>query len=415
MTEPMFGMDPELFIQHGKSARSAHKLRRKSGGEYRNTATAVSWTRDGVAVEYNTAPDLCRDYAVPSLGTAIQDSLKAVRATWKTATLSSAPRMRLRESDTVGAPKDVTMFGCNPDYDAYTGLEKAPYLRKGDLMRYTGGHIHLGFHFATTLAEKRAKAEALYKNKHCNFKGTVLLNPFMNEEATFEFAALIATMCDYHIGLPFVALLGETYKDGETQRRRFYGQAGSFRNQPHGVEYRVLSGRFLLAPSMTWFALGRAKNLMQSFIFGSADPRKTVWKRLEALQAKLSFEAVQEIINTHDYVAARNNVPILRATEKTFHNDQKFYDAVVAADQKGIHFRDDVVWNWGIDPAWKYTIRDHSYWGSESCGTGRCDELIFPQRGFIKPVYGSYHFHPSTGKAKCSCDGCYYGDKCERH
>lgn len=102
-------------------------------------------------------------------------------------------------------PKQAQKFGCDLDFDAYTG-GKMPRQVPRDMTegtrRYAGGHIHIGGDF------------------NCP--------PFV--------AALFADL--------FISLGGfvngfERATTGLSNRRAFYGQPGVYREKPYGIEYRT--------------------------------------------------------------------------------------------------------------------------------------------------------------------------------
>lgn len=105
-------------------------------------------------------------------------------------------------------------FGCEPDFNAWTGKQNPRPLpsKVGDL-RTCGGHIHVGFEFDPE-ADPKAQAE------------------------------LIQWM-DVYLGLASVVL------DEDTERRKVYGKAGAFRPKEYGVEYRVLSNFWIKSKELT--------------------------------------------------------------------------------------------------------------------------------------------------------------------
>lgn len=103
--------------------------------------------------------------------------------------------------------KGATTFGCDPDYDAYTGgFDTRPTIDIAALRgwRFAGGHIHLGGEF------------------NCP--------PFV--------AALMMDLC---VGTRQIQFEPRTSK-----RREYYGQPGIFRPKPYGIEYR--------SPGNSWTA-----------------------------------------------------------------------------------------------------------------------------------------------------------------
>lgn len=103
-------------------------------------------------------------------------------------------------------------MGCDPDYDSYTRTKKqtpSPF----NLMRAAGGHIHV---------ELSVKGDA-----SLNYK--------------------VARSMDVYMGMPSIIM------DKDVARRQMYGQAGSMRHKPYGVEYRTLSNFWLQSTIlMSW-------------------------------------------------------------------------------------------------------------------------------------------------------------------
>ena len=101
-------------------------------------------------------------------------------------------------------------FSCDPDMNAYTKTQQIMNPDNVGNLRTAGGHVHIGIvfndHRAMTMAEKLQ----------------------------------IVKLLDVYLGVPSVLL------DPNKIRRRLYGQAGSFRSKPYGLEYRVLSNFWAL-------------------------------------------------------------------------------------------------------------------------------------------------------------------------
>ena len=95
-------------------------------------------------------------------------------------------------------------FGCSSEWNTWTkDIMKKPD-GESTTLRTAGGHIHIGYD-----------------------------DPI--EAANYSIVKLL----DFQLGLPSVL------KDKDTQRRSLYGQAGSMRHKPYGVEYRTLSNFWL--------------------------------------------------------------------------------------------------------------------------------------------------------------------------
>lgn len=96
------------------------------------------------------------------------------------------------------------MFGCDPDYNAYTMKENSAPNAENPQLRSAGFHIHVGY-----------------------------------SHPTLETNLKIIKYLDAYVGLPSVLF------DQDINRRKLYGKAGSFRLQQYGVEWRTLSSFFL--------------------------------------------------------------------------------------------------------------------------------------------------------------------------
>ncbi len=95
--------------------------------------------------------------------------------------------------------EQAQMFGCDPDYSAYTLLPNE--VNRTDMtLRTSGGHIHVGY-----------------------------------DNPDPELSMKIIKAMDLHLGLASLIL------DTDTERRKMYGKAGAYRIKKYGVEYRVLS------------------------------------------------------------------------------------------------------------------------------------------------------------------------------
>ncbi len=107
-------------------------------------------------------------------------------------------------------------FGCDPDFDAYTGGKMPRQIPKSmteGRFRYAGGHIHIGGDF------------------NCP--------PFV--------AALFA---DIFLSLSASANGWERVGSNQT-RRQYYGQPGVYREKPYGIEYRTPDNQWCYNKSST--------------------------------------------------------------------------------------------------------------------------------------------------------------------
>jgi len=91
------------------------------------------------------------------------------------------------------------MFGCDPDYDVWTGRKNPRPSAPDKNLRSCGGHVHVGFDINSVNRGSVMKA------------------------------------MDLHLGIPSVLM------DKGELRKQLYGKAGAYREKEFGVEYRTLS------------------------------------------------------------------------------------------------------------------------------------------------------------------------------
>lgn len=102
------------------------------------------------------------------------------------------------------------IFGCEPDFNAYTGLENIKPRCNDITLRSAGGHLHFGY-----------------------------LNPDVNTNKR------IIKAMDLFIGIPSII------QEPENKRKELYGCAGAYRNKKYGVEYRTISNYYLQSKKLT--------------------------------------------------------------------------------------------------------------------------------------------------------------------
>lgn len=124
-------------------------------------------------------------------------------------------------------------------------------------VRFAGGHLHFGFSARDGLV-------------------------------TPVRAALLA---DLLIGIPMVP------HDPQPARRKYFGRAGHFRKTQYGIEYRVLSNRWWLEPSLCTYVANLAENYLNILADMPAD-------EMHQLMASISWPAVRKAIDKEDAVSA---------------------------------------------------------------------------------------------------------------
>lgn len=204
------GADPEVFVTKDNEFVSAHKLIRGTKEKpYRVTKGAVQV--DGMALEFNIDPSSNKKTFLLNIKTVLS-TLEHMVPNHK---LSFDSVAYFNKKYLASLPEEATDLGCDPDFNAWTGkINTSP--DKKVMFRTAAGHIHIGW-----------------------TEGMLDQDPIH-----FDVCKRIVKQLDYYLGLPSVLF------DKETKRRELYGKAGAFRPKSYGVEYRVLSNRWLTSDTL---------------------------------------------------------------------------------------------------------------------------------------------------------------------
>lgn len=204
----LVGADPELFVGEGPNIISAHDLipgTKLKPFKVDRGAIQV----DGVAAEFNIAPALTPMEFVRNIHTV----MTALRGHLPGKELLIQPTATFGEEYWATIPNEQKILGCDPDYNAYTGMVNSAPDAHGKPMRTAAGHVHVGF-----------------------VQGKKIRLPDMDH---FEDCRTVVRNLDYTLGLPSL------WWDNDSERRTLYGKAGAFRPKKYGVEYRTLSNKWL--------------------------------------------------------------------------------------------------------------------------------------------------------------------------
>ena len=117
------------------------------------------------------------------------------------------------------------VFGCDPDFNAWTGqINPRPHAKDKNL-RSAGGHVHIGYDKELVTPSK------------------------------------VVRCCDLFMGVP------STLMDKGDLRKKLYGKAGAHRVKSFGVEYRVLSNFWIFdARTIEWVHNGVARALEAALV-----------------------------------------------------------------------------------------------------------------------------------------------------
>lgn len=213
------GCDPEVFLQdaYGTPVSAIGYIGADKWAplQVRGLRKGFTLQEDNVALEFGVPPASNADEFVKNIRTVMKAGLKKCEG------LSFS-----RLSCTV-FPKDQMLhpnafvFGCEPDYNAWTKKENPKPMPPHKFMRSAGGHIHV--------------------------------------ETKQDPIAVVKAM-DLCISVP-----AQLMDEGE-KRKQLYGKAGAFRPKPYGCEYRSPSNFWIFDDELirwVWRSTNRALSMVQ--------------------------------------------------------------------------------------------------------------------------------------------------------
>ena len=201
----LIGADPEVFVRQNGVVVSGYGLipgTKNRPHPVPNGAVQV----DGMALEFNITPAASSEEFVSN----IVSVLSILRAMVPKHELVLEAVAKFDKKYLDKQPEDAVRLGCDPDFNAYK-LRRNPPPDQRKPFRTAAGHVHIGW----------TKGIDIYDPRH------------------IKDCAKIVKNLDIVLGVPSVIF------DNQKERRELYGKAGAFRPKPYGVEYRVLSNKWL--------------------------------------------------------------------------------------------------------------------------------------------------------------------------
>lgn len=200
------GSDPECFLQDasGKHISVIGLINADKWHPHQIPDMPAGFTlqEDNVAIEYGIPPASSAEELIFSIN-AVMERSKA----WLPNLSFSKLSCTVFDKDQMEHP-NAHVFGCEPDYCAWTRSVNPSPQPPHPFMRSAGGHIHV---------ETKEDPEAVIK------------------------------AMDLFLGVPSVLM------DTGEERKQMYGKWGAFRPKPYGCEYRTLSNFWIFERKyMTW-------------------------------------------------------------------------------------------------------------------------------------------------------------------
>jgi hypothetical protein len=226
-TQILVGADPELFAKMGGKFVSAHGMIRGTKRKpflVRDGAVQV----DGMALEFNIDPASNSKEFISNIESVLGQLADMVPG----AELCMEAVAEFDEEYMNSQPAVARELGCDPDFNAYTMLKNNPPNGKVNF-RTAAGHVHVGWGQFS-----------------------------MEDDRHFADCAALSKQMDVLLGVPSVLF------DDCAKRRELYGKAGAFRPKPYGVEYRVLSNKWLQSKNLMAFVYDRAVESIERCIRG---------------------------------------------------------------------------------------------------------------------------------------------------
>lgn len=197
------GADPEVFVGNETGPKS---IIGKIGGT--KDLPLPLPIGDGFAVQED---NVALEFNIPPSGNKAEFVHNIQRATGFLQTLiKDMHGLNFVQDSAISFPKEemedprAWVFGCEPDYNVWTGKVNPKPKAEDALLRSCGGHVHIGVDG---------------------------LDPTQ-----------VGKGCDLVLGVASV------FMDKGLKRKELYGKAGAVRFKPFGLEYRVLSNFWIFRP-----------------------------------------------------------------------------------------------------------------------------------------------------------------------
>ncbi len=211
------GTDPEFFMIDKETGKLISAIPYIDGTKHdpEPLPSGGSIQRDNVALEFATPPAESGEDLVEKVRNAFTDVFRKIGDAHDIVAIPSAD-FDLDQLD----HEEAKMFGCDPDFDAWTvSVNEPPPPAETSTFRSCGAHIHVG---------------------HVEGDGNeFLLEPYGKIETI--------KMMDLVHGI--IATVLDNSKSA-LDRRKLYGKAGCHRPTEYGIEYRVLSNFWLKSPHL---------------------------------------------------------------------------------------------------------------------------------------------------------------------
>lgn len=279
MVDILIGADPELFAFNKKTDQyqSVHDcLVGDKVNPFKVNLGAVQV--DGTAAEFNIDAASSKNAFIRNIRTVKATIEGMIKEKNPDLILVAQPHVEYNKDYWETIPQYNKILGCDPDYNAYTGEANPrpdPEKIGKPTLRTGSGHIHIGWREPT---EFKSDAE---------------------EWVHFQECCALVKLLDHFI-LPV-----EKQWDKSEVRRSLYGAPGAFRPKLYGVEYRVLSNKWVgneevtswlydtikgIVECMRWFQTGSTSNVLKRILADGPNDFKSEFKQRLSYYTNLTPE-----------------------------------------------------------------------------------------------------------------------------
>lgn len=246
------GSDPEVFVtKNGKPYPSTGLVEGAGKKNPKHIGDGFYVQEDNVMLEFNIPPSDSEDVFVQNIQGAIGRILPLI-PDYGILVESSMEF----DSEHLQTEKAFE-FGCDPDFDAYSGEENPLPMFLSENLRHAGGHVHMG------------------------------VEESLSSDTTRE----VVKAMDLFTAIPAIL------KDTDFLRRITYGKAGRYREKPYGLEYRSLSNFWIAnEESIRWVYKNthKAVDFVNSKQTVSPKTAGIVVRALENSDQKLAEKLIKE-------------------------------------------------------------------------------------------------------------------------
>ncbi|MEK6880930.1 MAG: hypothetical protein AABY22_15020 [Nanoarchaeota archaeon] len=213
------------------------------------TKDGFALQHDGLLCEFNIPPVTSEKGLIDNINFIIQHIKNIIPQIYD---IHIVPSARFKDKYLTA---ESTEIGCDKDYNIYTKESNNVVRGEHDYNLFScGGHIHIGFKNKTEKNHER-----------------------------------IIKMMDLYLGIPSIIL------DNDRDRKRLYGNAGCYRIQPHGIEYRTLSNFWITSSSLTAWAFNSTLHAVYLALSGKEITPRDQYKIVDSINMGIKDNCIELI------------------------------------------------------------------------------------------------------------------------